>query len=170
MSFYCGADKALPHGATNWQDAFGKLYANMQVHCLERGFHDALQRGGLEYGKDVFRYRFDWRTSGCNLPKNWGVTHSTDMDIWFYGMDSRDGLTEEEKAVLRPWNEAFARFVHGEEMEGQWKTKDVRQMVRLKEDGVTDVWVDNRWQEGVQCWKAVNESTGGWWTWVRSRL
>jgi hypothetical protein len=92
------------------------------------------------------------------------------MDIWFYGMDSRDGLTEEEKAVLRPWNEAFARFVRGEEMDGQWKTKDVRQMVRLREDGVTDVWVDNRWQEGVQCWKAVNESTGGWWTWVRSKL
>lgn len=122
------------------------------------------------YGKDVFRYRFDWRTSGSGLPKAWGVTHSTDMDIWFWGMESQEGLTEEEKMVLRPWNEAFAKFVKGEEMDGRWKTQDVKQMLRLRDDGETDVWVDNRWEEGVQCWKAVNESARGLWSWIRSRL
>ncbi|SMY19108.1 unnamed protein product [Zymoseptoria tritici ST99CH_1A5] len=170
MSFYCGDKKSLPHGARDWHDAFGRLYANMQVHSLERGFHEALDRGGLRYGEDVFRYRFDWRTSGCNLPTDWGVTHSSDMEIWLWGIDSKTGLTDEEKMLLRPWNEAFAKFVKGEKMPDLWRTKDVKQMVRLKEDGESDVWVDDRWDEGVQCWSAVNASKGGFLNWVRSRL
>jgi carboxylesterase type B len=170
LTFYCGPDKALPPGMRDWKEVFGKLYANMQVHSLERGFHEALERGGLEYGKDVLRYRFDWRTDGGGLPKEWGVTHATDMDIWFYGMESKDGLTEEEKVLLKPWNEAFARFVKGDGMEGHWGTKGVKEMLRLRQDGGTDIWIDDRWEEGVECWKAVNTTRGGLWSWVRSRL
>lgn len=156
MNLYCGKGHALPDGATNWADAFGRLYANMQVHCLERGFHAALEKGGLTFGKDILRYRFNWRASGLDsvYPPAWGVTHATDMSIWFFGLECEHGLTESEKQIVKPWNEAFASFVHGHEV--KWGTHGVREMLRLRADGLTDVWTDDRWDEGVKLWNKVN--------------
>lgn len=156
MNFYCGNSRALPNGTKDWADAFGRLYANMQVHCLERGFHAALEKGGLTFGKDVLRYRFNWRASGLDsvYPPSWGVTHATDMAIWFYGLDCSNGLTEEERQLLKPWNEAFAAFVRGDEV--KWGTRHAKQMLRLRADGVTDVWTDDRWDEGLEVWNEVN--------------
>lgn len=79
MQHYCGGSKALPSGVKNWQDLFGRIYANMQVHHLERGFHRALERGGLVFGEDVLRYRFDWRVSCIDsfFAPSMGVTHAT---------------------------------------------------------------------------------------------
>lgn len=156
MKYYCGKSRTLPVGAKNWADAFGRLYANMQVHCLERGFHAALEKGGLNFGKDVLRYRFDWRASGLDsvYPPSWGVTHATDMAIWFWGLDCVGGLTEKEKRVLKPWNEKFAAFVRGDVVE--WGTRHAREMLRLRADGTTDVWADDRWDEGLEVWEEVN--------------
>ncbi|CZT22357.1 related to triacylglycerol lipase V precursor [Ramularia collo-cygni] len=158
MDYYCGKSRALPGGARNWADAFGKLYANMQVHCLERGFHAALEKGGLTFGKDVLRYRFNWRVSGLDAvyPPSWGVTHATDMAIWLFGLDCDGGLTDDERRILRPWNEAFAAFVRGDEV--NWGTNHVKQMRRLRADGVTDIWVDDRWEEGLEVWSEVNNA------------
>lgn len=156
MHIYCGKTRDLPGGAKDWADAFGRLYANMQVHCLERGFHAALEKGGLVFGKDVLRYRFNWRASGLDsvYPPSWGVTHATDMSIWFPGLECEHGLTDSEKLIIKPWNEAFAAFVRGDEV--KWGTRNVKQMLRLRADGSTDIWTDDRWDEGIKVWNVVN--------------
>ena len=80
-------DKKLPPKYKNWPDAFGKVYSDMQVYSMERGFAKALVDGGLTVGKDLLRYRIEWRAKCVNswLPLDWGVTHSTDLAIWFWG-------------------------------------------------------------------------------------
>ncbi|KAF4945299.1 hypothetical protein FGADI_12039 [Fusarium gaditjirri] len=40
MNHYCGSSKILPVGYSNWEDLFGRIYANIQVHHLQRGFHN----------------------------------------------------------------------------------------------------------------------------------
>lgn len=171
MQLHCGSERHLPRGSNDWQDAFGKLYAAMQVHDLERGFHKALMDGGLIPGKDLLRYRFNWRTkkSFDSIPADWGVTHSTDMSIWFWGEDYANGLTHEEKRILKPWNDAFSAFVKGEDV--KWGTVSVKEMLRLREDGKTDVWRDDRWEDGLKVWHAVNGSAGtGVLNWLKSKL
>lgn len=151
MKYYCGPSKVLPTNMKDWQDLFGHAYANLQVHFLERGFHDKLVRNGLEPGKDLLRYRIEWRADCCGYPPEWGVTHATDMAIWFWYPD----LTSKDKQILKPWNEAFAKFVKGEDL--AWGTKQVTDMKRLRSDGQTDVWTDDRWEEGLHGWKLVNQ-------------
>ncbi|TKA30742.1 hypothetical protein B0A50_02462 [Salinomyces thailandicus] len=169
MEFTCGPEHKLPRSVESWQDLFGRLYAGMQVHHLERGFCNALVKGGLVPGQDLLRYRFEWRASCVQLPPEWGVTHSTDMAIWFWGEGQGDGLTEEEKAALGPWNRAFADFVSGGEVE--WGTSDIREMRRLGGNGVTDVCTDDRWAEGLRVWDLVNgEAEAGVLSWIRSKL
>ena len=170
-SIACGEQKNLPEGCKDWSDAFGKLYANMQVHCLERGFHRALFRAGLIPGHDLLRYRIEWRAKCMDgaFPLEWGVTHATDMGIWFWGLDYGDGLTEDEKTVLKPWNEAFAAFVKGETVD--WNTSKITEMVRLRADGVTDIWDDVRWDEGICVWDAINDGVApGLLGWLKSKL
>ncbi|KXT16372.1 hypothetical protein AC579_5578 [Pseudocercospora musae] len=171
MHCFCGDQKALPHGMRDWQDAFGKLYANMQVHDLERGLHRALVDGGLEPGKDLLRYRFDWQTKASKeaFPPDWGVTHSTDQWIWWWGQSYDSGLTEDEKSVLKTWNQKFAAFVAGDDPE--WGPRDVKEMLRLRSDGTTDIWMDDRWEEGLRVWDAVNPSDStGLLGWIKSKL
>ncbi|GIZ42228.1 hypothetical protein CKM354_000550400 [Cercospora kikuchii] len=171
MHATCGEQHALPQGCKDWSDAFGKLYANMQVHCLERGFQNALVKAGMVPGKDLLRYRFDWRAKCVDafLPLEWGVTHATDMSIWFWGLEYGDGITDEEKQLLKPWNEAFAAFVKGVEV--PWGTTTVKEMLRLRDDGKTDIWTDDRWEEGLQIWDAVNgDAASGLLGWIKSKL
>ncbi|KXS94656.1 hypothetical protein AC578_5558 [Pseudocercospora eumusae] len=171
MHCFCGDQKALPRGMRDWQDAFGKLYANMQVHDLERGFHRALVNGGLEPGRDLLRYRFDWQTKASKeaFPPDWGVTHSTDQWIWWWGQSYDSGLTDDEKAVLKSWNQKFAAFVAGDDLE--WGPGDVKEMLRLRSDGKTDIWTDDRWEEGLRVWDTVNKpSSTGLLDWIKSKL
>ena len=143
----------------------------MQVHHLERGLHNALEKGGLIYGTDVLRYRFDWRAKCVDsfFPPEWEVTHATDMGIWFHGLDYGDGLTDQEKQLLKSWNEGFAAFVKGED--ARWGTANVKDMKRLRSDGDTDVWQDDRWDAGLEVWDIVNGSNPtGLVGWLRSKL
>ncbi|KAI7329602.1 carboxylesterase [Hortaea werneckii] len=169
MGHVCGKERKLPEGVDGWQDLFGRLYANMQVHCLERGFCDALVKGGLIPGQDLLRYRFNWRADCVTLPREWKVTHATDMAIWFWGEGQGEGLKSQEKQVLEPWNRAFADFVSGRTVE--WGTNDAKDMRRLKEDGNTDIWTDDRWEEGLEIWNLVNgNGPAGFLSWFRSKL
>lgn len=79
MHYYCGEHKTLPSNVKDWQDLFGRIYADMQVHHLERGFYRALEVGGLNFGSDVLRYRFDWRAKCLDAvyPPEWEVCHAT---------------------------------------------------------------------------------------------
>lgn len=171
MHFACGEQKVVPEGCKDWNEAFGKLYANMQVHGLERGFHCALEKSGLVPGQDILRYRIEWRAKCMDgaFPLAWGVSHATDMAIWFWGLDYGDGLTDDEKKVLRPWNAAFAAFVRGDAV--TWDTSKITEMLRLRGDGVTDVWDDNRWEEGIKAWDLVNCGTpSSLLDWLKSKL
>ncbi|KAI0168583.1 Alpha/Beta hydrolase protein [Pestalotiopsis sp. NC0098] len=150
LGHYCGRSKSIPRGYDSWQDLFGHIYADLQVHLLERGFHNTLAPL-LQPGVDLLRYRIEWRAACSPYPPEWQVTHATDMAIWFW----HPGLTEEEKQVLRPWNKAFAQFVHGDVVE--WGTNAWSDIKRLRPDGKTDVLkVDERWDEGLHMWKLLN--------------
>ena len=103
------------------------------------------------------------------MPKEWGVTHATDMAIWFWGEGMGEGITTEEAKVLKPWNEAFATFVNGNDV--KWDTPTVRDMLRLRSDGQTDTWTDDRWDEGVEIWDLVNsDDKAGMLGWLKSKL
>lgn len=148
--------KELTDKYKDWRDAFGKVYADMQVYMLERGFADKLAAGGLTVGKDLLRYRIEWRAKCVDavLPPEWGVTHATDMAIWFWGNGMGDGLTEAEKEIVKPLNKMLADFVAFKDV--QWPVKDKRQRMRLRSDGKMDMVGDDRWDEGLAIWKAVN--------------
>ena len=159
MRHYCGSptDGAyeLPVRYKDWRDFFGHIYADLQVHWMQRGFHNALFRGGLRPGKDVLRYRLDRRLECVNdtMPAEWGVTHSSDIPVWLWGFDLALGLTDEEKGWLRGWNEGLAAFVGGNVVE--WGPTEAKEMRRWRSDGETDVWEDEMWEQGVEVWNVV---------------
>ncbi|KAL8389033.1 hypothetical protein RB595_008843 [Gaeumannomyces hyphopodioides] len=156
MEHHCGPAGELPAGHASWQDFFGRLYARVQVHHLERGLHDALFRGGLEPGRDVLRYRLERRVecAGKRIPAELGVTHLTDIPVWLWGSDFEGGLTPQEKEWLRGWNKGFADFVAGEPVSwGPTRPDEVR---RWRRDGGTDICEDVLWEEGIAFWKLVN--------------
>lgn len=149
--------KKLPAFAEDWPDLFGRLYADVQVHDLERGFADRLSKGGFTIGKDLLRYRIDWRAKCADFiaPPDWKVTHSTDRAIWFWGCGLGQGLTVGEKKILEEVNGVFARFVKGEDV--QWSQQGPKMMYRLKSNGEMDMWEDDRWERGLEGWNVMNE-------------
>lgn len=158
MTYYCGVSQTLPSKYEDWKTLFGHVYANMQVHGLERGFHDKLFKGGLRPGADVLRYRFDRRVKCVDesIPIEWGVTHSSDIPIWFWGANFSEDLTNQEKKWLRRWNEGFAAFVNGEMFD--WGPREPREMQRWRSDGGTDVWEDDEWDKGLEIWDLLNDA------------
>jgi carboxylesterase type B len=156
---YRGRGKELPSYCENWQDLFGRIYADLQVHLLQRGFYNALFNGGLEPGKDVLRYSLHRRVECVEtiLPKELGVTHTSDLPIWLWGSDFPGGLTDQEKEWLKGWNENLAAFVNGGKVDwGPTKRNEAR---RWREDGQTDVWEDTRWEEGLEFWSVVHDTS-----------
>jgi carboxylesterase type B len=119
----------------DWVDLFGYIYADLQVHCLERGFLHCLVKGTSNCDTSILRYRVErrMRCADALLPKEWEVTHATDDALWWWGngwsvsskalVEKRDasmpeedvqvGLTIEEKSMCKPLFEAFANFVRG---------------------------------------------------------
>ncbi|RJE18934.1 Carboxylesterase [Aspergillus sclerotialis] len=113
MSIYTPTS-SLPAGYKNWTDLFGKIYANMQVHTLQRGLVHSLASAGAEHL--LYRYRIEFRAKCADelLRPEWEVTHTADVPLWFYG--NRSTLTEDEKGIAaRAIVEPFTRFVNGEE-------------------------------------------------------
>lgn len=153
-------DGRLPTGVVNWQDAFGRLYADVQVHLLERGFVNALAQGGA--GQLVYRYRIEYRVKCVTLPPEWGVTHSSDMAMWFWGNGAR--LEPDEKMIVnQALIEPLVEFVNGREPCG-WVDGDVAEGVqrvrRLRSDGRVDVWADEgeMWRKGMLVWSTLRRA------------
>lgn len=150
MKHYCKGSYDLPKKYSSWQELFGHIYADMQVHFLERGFHEKLS-GSLVPGKDLLKYRIEWSAQCTPYAPEWGVTHATDQSIWFWNPK----LTAEEKETLMPWIEAFAKFVKGEDQD--WGTRALTDSKRLRSDGKIDVMTDDpRWEEALNVWELVN--------------
>jgi carboxylesterase type B len=143
----------LPPSRKNWLDEFGYIYADMQVHMLERGFINKLIEGGA--GHLVFRYRMEWRVKNLDdvVPPEMGVTHGSDGAIWFWGNGIE--LTPEEKTIA--WKgvvSGFTKLVKGDidGLKEEWGTSGPLQARRIKSDGSIDIWDDEMWDRGVKVW------------------
>jgi carboxylesterase type B len=154
MSHYFPNGK-LPPKFKSWQAAFGHIYADVQIHALRRGMVNALVKHGA--GGLIHRYRIEWRAQCVDkeLPKHFGVTHGSDLAIWFWGNGS--GLTEEEKQVaLKTFHQPLSRFLRGEEM--HWGTDHAMQLRTLKNNGDVIIEEDVRMEEGLQLWDALKKA------------
>lgn len=141
----------LPPGYQTWKEAFGKIYADIQIHTTQRGFISSLHKHGA--GHLVHRYRIDWRSETAKTPRKFGATHSSDMAIWFCG----DGelLSHSEGKIV---NDAFmndlAKFIKGEQMQ-EWEGLKAHEARWLRTDGTVGLWKDGQWEEGLKVWNAI---------------
>ncbi|KAJ5333487.1 hypothetical protein MYU51_014079 [Penicillium brevicompactum] len=150
----------LPSNCKDWvDDAWGRIYADMQVHQMQRGLAYALthNEGGVDASGQLYRYRIEWRAKCMDdaMPVEWGVTHSSDYPIWFFG--NGKVLEEGEKGIIK---EAFvgplARFVQRAGDFG-WGASGARLVRTLQGDGNVAVREDGAWEEGVRVWKRLRD-------------
>ncbi|KAF2092031.1 carboxylesterase [Saccharata proteae CBS 121410] len=154
----------LPAKYKDWLDAYGRVYADVQIYALERGLVDVLWRTGA--GHLVKRYRVEWRARCMDavVPKEWGVTHTTDLAIWFWGADIGKGLdSEEQRIVQQAFVSPFAQFLKGEDM--AWENEGPKQVRRLDSDGNVGSWEDATWEEDLAICDVLQVRAG-----VRSRV
>ena len=83
-----------------------------------------------------------------------GVTHGTDMAIWFFG----NGLPlfEKEKELTRRFLEPWAKFLNGDEF--VWGTQGIDEFRKITADG-KDIAIekDTRWDESLRIWSSIFE-------------
>lgn len=134
----------------SWKEAFGHIYADIQIHALLRGFVHTLYAHGA--GKLVKRYRIEWRAKAVDkkFPVSWGATHTSDLGIWFW-----DGLDEEEEGVVREFVGPVAGFIEGKEVSETWRTNGEKEVRILKSNGRVVIEEDKGWDEGMDVWKNV---------------
>lgn len=127
---------------------------------MQRGLAYALteNEGGVDASALLFRYRIEWRAKCVEaaLPVGWGVTHSSDYPIWFFGNGGL--LGEGEKGVVkRAFVSSLGRFVAGEGDFG-WGVSGARGVRMLREDGSVEIVEDGDWEEGVRVWKVLRDA------------
>ncbi len=147
---YCPSGK-LPDGCQDWPDAFGRIYADVQIHLMERGFVDALARHGA--AELIHRYRIEWRAKCMDTvyPPSWGATHGSDLAIWFFG--NGEPLSPAERGIVGQFVGPLARFLRGETLD--WRTNNIREVRRLCRDGSVEIWQDELWEQGVGLWSEL---------------
>ncbi|KAJ5860835.1 uncharacterized protein N7529_008145 [Penicillium soppii] len=154
----------LPDNCKDWvDDAWGRIYADMQVHQMQRGLAHALTRnsGAVDASRLLYRYRIEWRAKCMDeaMPVEWGVTHSSDYPIWFFG--NGKSLEDGEKSLIK---DAFVgplgRFVMGYEEFG-WGTSGAKMVRVLKSDGDVEIREDGALDEGVRVWKRLRDADTG---------
>lgn len=146
--------RSLPTTYKSWKDAFGYIYADVQVHHLERGMSNALVAHGA--GDLLYRYRIEWRAQCCDkkYPREWGVTHGTDMAIWFWGNNER--LSNEEKTLVKEaFHDQLARFLSGDKL--HWGTQHALQLRTLKPDGTIKIEDDAWLANSLKVWKILKD-------------
>ncbi|KAL4941183.1 hypothetical protein BDV06DRAFT_229848 [Aspergillus oleicola] len=151
-------DGTLPANCNDWNsDAFGRIYADMQVHKMQRGFLSSLVASdvGSDVEKLIYRYRFEYRLKCAEktIPLDWGVTHATDQYIWFWGNGEVVGQ-EERGVIMEAVIGPFIQFVNGVEEIG-WGTGNCREVRTLKADGSVVIQRDELWDEAVRVWGDV---------------
>ncbi|KAL9117201.1 MAG: hypothetical protein Q9187_006266 [Circinaria calcarea] len=152
MKLYCPT-KALPSGGS-WQDLFGRIYADVQVHMTERGFIAALAQSlPLSH---IYRYRIDWRPKCVDLfyPKEWGVTHGSDLTIWFYGNGA--SLASDERILIQQFLKPFAAYLKGEEP--SWETQSIHQAKAILPNGSLGFLEDKEWDRCLQLWNQLQNT------------
>lgn len=154
---YSAADAHMPDlahwrpRARTWPDAFGHVYADLQVHALQRGFVACLGR------ELVRRYRIEWRSGAAETPERHGATHSSDLAIWFFGNGREVG--EGDAEVIGEFAGPVWRFVMGEEIgEGEWGTKGIKEVRVLDKNGRVGVVRDDDWERSGEVWRIMGEA------------
>lgn len=138
--------------ATDWQNIFGRITADCQVHATVRGFaHSLLQ--GLPISQ-MHRYRIKWRAKGLDewLDPGVGVCHGADAPIWWCS-GYRAGFSEEDKARAHEFLRPFGQFLRGEQVD--WGTGGERDIRELDRDGSLAVVKDESWERGLEIWEAM---------------
>lgn len=154
----------LPSHCRDWKDdAWGYIYADMQVHRMQRGLAYSLKHnlGDVDASQQLFRYRIEWRAKciDSSMPIEWGATHSSDYPIWFFG--NGNVLESGEKEIIREaFIEPLTRFIHRNEEFG-WGASGSRKIRTLRRDGTIAILEDEAWDEGVSTWKRLREVDTG---------
>ncbi|KAJ5788354.1 hypothetical protein N7457_003344 [Penicillium paradoxum] len=153
-------DGRLPAHCKNWiDDAWGRVYADMQVHQMQRGLLYALTENeeGVNASALLYRYRIEWRAKCVDnaLPVEWGVTHSSDYPVWFFG-NGGSLIGKEREVVKRAFVEPLGRFVSGEGDFG-WEVSGSKGVRTLRGDGSVEICEDGQLEEGITVWKKLRE-------------
>jgi carboxylesterase type B len=154
MAYYFPSG-ALGARYESWRAAFGHMYADVQIHALERGLTRAFVRNGA--GDLLHRYRIEWHAQcvDATLPSEFGATHTSDLAIWFWGNGQELG-DGEKKVLATAFHEPLNRFLRGED--AQWGVADGAQIRTLKQDGRVVVEDDERLEEGLRLWDALKRA------------
>ncbi|KAF2674848.1 paraben-hydrolyzing esterase precursor [Microthyrium microscopicum] len=144
-------EKQLPPRWKTWSEAFGWLYAYMQIHVSERGFIDSLARGGAAHL--IHRYRIEWRAecADLNYPKE-GASHGADNYLWWFG-DGLDLTPQEQVVAKSAFLNDMSSFINSGKI--NWGSAGVRQVRRLKANGQVDLIDDEFWDEAVESWRGI---------------
>ncbi|KAI2486655.1 PnbA Carboxylesterase type B [Pyrenophora tritici-repentis] len=144
-------DGNLPSKYESWQAVFGHIYADVQIHTLERGMLNALVQHGA--GHLIHRYRIEWRAKCVDkdLPTHFGASHGSDMAIWFWGALSDD----EKKVAQEAFHEPLSRFLRGDEL--GWGTQHALQLRTLKSNGRVVIEEDTRLDDALVLWDALKK-------------
>ena len=148
--YYCPSKSVPPNGT--WQDIFGRIYADVQVHMTERGLLASLTPIlPLSY---IHRYRINWRAKMVDrsYPPEWGVAHGSDMPIWFFGDGS--SLEPNEKPMIRKFLQPFLKYLSGEEIE--WGTDSIKQARAILSDGTLGMVEDDDWERCLRVWNSLD--------------
>jgi carboxylesterase type B len=150
----------LPGNCKDWiDDAWGRVYADMQVHQMQRGLAYALTQnsGGVDASRLLYRYRIEWRAKcmDASMPIEWGVTHSSDYPIWFFGNGSLLG-DGEKKVIKDAFVGPLGRFVEGDEEFG-WGASGAQNVRTLKCNGNVEILEDKALDEGARVWKRLRD-------------
>lgn len=150
---YCPHRTPLVGG--NWQESFGRIYTDIQVYVTARGFIAALAKTlPLEY---IYRYRINHRLQCVDriYPREMGVTHGSDITVWFYGNGA--DLTASERTLLKEYLKPFGEFLRGEHV--AWGTKSIRETRTITSDQRIEITVDEDWERGQRTWDALQSFT-----------
>lgn len=149
-------DRKLPNKYKSWKDAFGHIYADVQIHALERGMANALVQHGV--GCLLLRYRIEWRARCVDrkVPKKYGPTHTTDLPIWFWG-NGGDLTTDEKKVIAEAFQKPLSQFLKGDAVE--WDTTVNTQIRTLKRDGRITTEDDEMLQESLEIWNVLSKAS-----------
>ncbi|SLM40710.1 Carboxylesterase, type B [Lasallia pustulata] len=146
---YCPRKAPLVGG--NWQDTFGRIYTDIQVYVTARGFISALAKTlPLE---NIYRYRINHRLQCVDgiYPREMGVTHASDITIWFYGNGAE--VTASEQSLLKEYLKPFGEFLRGEQV--PWGTQSIEETRTITSDQRIEITVDEDWERGRRVWDTL---------------
>ena len=93
------------------------------------------------------------------FPKEWGVTHGTDMAIWYFGNGiGGKGLKDQEKDLVKEFAQPFWKFLRGDMQAEDWGTKGPLEVRRLGPSGKVEISKDQDWERGVGIYDTVRKA------------